>query len=227
MIKEISITLCILQLSACTSIQSSHLTSPQTQDSIIAIGTIANNQQNKIVFSGNKYTYVADQGGEIVFKIIEKTEADKRSVINRLPIEFKMVSKTDFITTLNIRYDIPITQLNSDEFVNLKKLGFNKSSYNCKTSEKADNCKYPLAEINLRGRIYEKDPNEIPYKLKQPYPIYITEKDSINTKKVGNKTGNVLKTIAIAPLAAVGVILYIPVVLTFGLFSIGNPDAWH
>lgn len=227
MIKQISIGLCVIQLAACATTQPSYSTSVSIQDKIIAIGKIADKKQDKIVFTGEEYSYVAEQGGETVFKIIEKTEADKRSVINRLPIEFKMVSKTEFTTSLSIRYEVPIAQLKPDVYADLKAIGFNGTSYNCRTQVQNDDCKYPLALINLKGKVYQKDPNAIPFKLKQPYPIYITQRDSIDTKKVGKKAGNVLKTIAVAPLVAAGVVLYIPVVLAGALLSIGDPDAWH
>ena len=227
MIKQVSLILCTLQLVACATTQPSYQTSSKIEDKIIAIGKISSNQQNKIVFTGEQYTYIADQGGDTVFKIVANTKPEHRSVVNRLPIEFKMVSKTDFITSLNIRYDIPISQLEPTIYENLKTLGFSSTSYHCKTQVQNDECKYPLASIQLRGKIYEKDTNSIPFKLKQPYPIYITEKESIDGKKASKKAGKVLKTIVIAPLAVAGAILYVPIVLTGAVLSIGNPDAWH
>ena len=227
MIKHISIALCILQVAACASTQPNYSKTKSIEDKIIAIGKISDSKQNKIVFTGEEYSYVAEQGGDTVFKIIEKTEANKRSLINRLPIEFNMVSKTEFTTSLAIRYEVPIGQLEPELYANLQALGFNRTAYNCRTQVRNDDCNYPLASINLRGKVYQKDPNTIPFKLKQPYPIYISEKYSNDKKQFGKKAGNALKTIAVAPLVAAGIVLYTPVVLTIGLFSIGDPDVWH
>lgn len=228
LIKPVSLILCALQLFACSTIQPSHKLSSKLEDQIIAIGKITHNQSNKIVFSGEKYTYVAEQGGEAVFKIIENTQAEQRSVINRLPIEFNMITKTDFTTSLAIRYEVPISQLKPAEYENLKALGFNRTTYTCSNQIQNDTCKYPLASIQLRGKVHEKDPNTIPVKLKQPYPIYITANESpTNNKDLGKQAGNVVKTIVIVPLAVVGAVLYLPVILGAAILTRGDSDAWH
>lgn len=226
-IKPVSIILCALQLLACSTIQPSHKISSKLEDQIIAIGKITNNQRNRIVFSGEKYTYVAEQGGDVVFKIIENTQPEQRTVINRLPIEFHMISKTEFTTSLAIRYEVPIAQLKPEKYDHLKELGFNRTSYNCRTQIQNDECKYPLASIQLKGKVHEKDPNTIPFKLKQPYPIYITVNESTSSKDIGKQAGTVLKTIIIAPLAVVGAVLYLPVILGAAILTRGDSDAWH
>jgi len=230
MTQKIFTILTLTSLTACSTIPPKYDYHPVVQDKIIAIGKIDNKSEQNIVFAGEKYTYIADQGGATVFNIIQNTRPEQRSLINQMPIQFEMVSDTQFKSTLRLRYNQPIGLLPTNEYQKLKSLGFTQTTTHCTSAMiPIENCEYPLALVDLSGKIYQQAENQqsIPYQLKQPYPISIVKK--VEQHRQGNFKKNakdVATGIAIVPLAIVGVVIYVPVILGVTLLSGGKLE-WH
>lgn len=225
MIKPFVTMLCVLQIAGCATTQYDYKKKTSLEDKIIAIGKLENDKNN-IVFTGEKYTYIAEVGGEQVFDIIQNTKVEHRSLETDLPIEFEMINETDFNTRLKIRYDVPSSKIDQNTLKKLEDIGFTSTSPKCKTENAVKYCNYPLAVISLKGKVYTKDTSSIPHLLKEPYPIIITQRIYKDESTFAYKAGSTLKNIAIAPLVVVGVVLYIPVIITAAVLSAGDSEAW-
>lgn len=230
MAQKIFMLVALTSLTACSTLPPQYTYHPVLQDKIIAIGKMTTPTQQQIVFAGERYTYIADQGGATVFNIIQHTRPEQRSLMNQLPIQFEMLSDTQFKSTLRLRYNQPIGLLPASEYQQLKALGFTQTTTHCTSAlVPIENCEYPLASIDLSGQIYQQVANQqaIPYQLKQPYPISIVKK--VEQHRQGSfkkKAKDVATGVAIVPLAIVGAVIYVPVVLGATLLSGGKLE-WH
>ncbi|RPE47753.1 hypothetical protein EC846_0229 [Acinetobacter sp. BIGb0102] len=230
MAQKILTIMTLTSLTACSTIPPQYEYQPVVQDKIIAIGKMVTPTQQQIVFAGERYTYIADQGGATVFNIIQNTRPEQRFLMNQMPIQFEMVSDSQFKSTLRLRYNQPIGLLPTNEYQKLKSLGFTQTTTHCTSALiPIENCEYPVALVELSGRIYQQAANQqsIPYKLKQPYPISIVKK--VEHRRQGNfkkKAKDVATGVAIVPLAIVGVVIYVPIVLGATLLSGGKLN-WH
>lgn len=231
MIKKCICILLSIQMTACAT--SKYIDNRQTvvNDKIIAIGKIGDSEQLKIVFSGEQYTYIADQGGEQFINMLSHTQAEQRIVQNQMPIQFLMQDDSHFSGSISIRFNQPIYQIDPIEYQKLKQLGFTEKTTFCKTAMQSEaQCEHPYGTFKLSGRIYEPIENTeaIQFKLKQPYPMSVFKIVEVEKKKksIAEKASNAAIAVVAAPIAVAGAIIFVPFILGAVILNANNPDAW-
>lgn len=227
MLKKLCIVIFSLYLTACQSLRPQHEYSVILKDKVIALGTIEQQRQQNIVFTGEHYHYIAQQGGDQILKIIQTIPPEKRTLVNTLPLEFELHTPNNFGGVLSIRYEVPIVNLDLATRQQLKQLGFTQQTTHCRSATiPIEQCEYPLAEIHFSGQIYQKsmDQTAPAYRLKTAYPMVLYQ-IKVQKKSKAKVAKDLASATLMAPLVVVGAIIYVPIVLISG--TIAGNDGWH
>lgn len=217
-----SLLTCSIGLSGCASIwladdfnPTSRITHTKTlaQDTMIAIGQSVNDGQNSgLVFAGQKYTYLINEGGESFHTLLKVVPAEKLILQSPSPLQLEFTDKSNFKGNVRFRYIDPVSQISKEKLAELQALGFEIKDYPIE--------KHLYRSFDYKGQLFESTtPNKLQHQFSKPYPIILTQE----IDKTKANVGNIGKTIILTPVALTFDIITSPVWGTlFLIYKYGN-----
>ncbi|ADI89174.1 putative signal peptide-containing protein [Acinetobacter oleivorans DR1] len=150
-------------------------------DQIIALGqAVKNEQEQGLVFIGQDYNYLMNDGSSNLLNIIKSIPAEQRTIKTPSPLVLEMDDSTHFHGEITIRYNIPTSQMDEKQKELLKTLGFKNQFMAIENQQQVF---YPFTIIRFKGKIYQKAENQkIQQQLSVPYPVALQQKDEITKK---------------------------------------------
>ncbi|ESK42595.1 YidX family protein [Acinetobacter oleivorans] len=183
------LTICLGLTGCATNMLSTALPNETTEiktitlktDQIIALGqAVKNEQEQGLVFIGQDYNYLMNDGSSNLLNIIKSIPAEQRTIKTPSPLVLEMDDSTHFHGEITIRYNIPTSQMDEKQKELLKTLGFKNQFMAIENQQQVF---YPFTIIRFKGKIYQKAENQkIQQQLSVPYPVALQQKDEITKK---------------------------------------------
>lgn len=160
------LTICLGLTGCATNMLSTALPNETTEiktitlktDQIIALGqAVKNEQEQGLVFIGQDYNYLMNDGSSNLLNIIKSIPAEQRTIKTPSPLVLEMDDSTHFHGEITIRYNIPTSQMDEKQKELLKTLGFKNQFMAIENQQQVF---YPFTIIRFKGKIYQKAENQ-------------------------------------------------------------------